>query len=328
MLKKITLAIIFLIVLLAIVMLAGPRPSFQMVDNIPVDTTYEPDEIDNIISQRESVVQFLKPDNEARIIWADQPGSLTEYSIVYLHGFSASQGEGYPLHLNVADSLNANLYLSRLPEHGLNNKDAMKNLSPRDLVESAKDAIAIGKSIGEKVILMGCSTGGTLAIFLAAGDPDIESLILISPNIEVRSSGSKMLTGPWGKELAYQLVGEHRSTRQNEAAKQYWSEQYHTNGIIAMQALLDQTMNEDVFRAIQVPVYCGYYYKDEETQDQVVSVEAMLAFRESLTIDQDDIEFDAFKKGNHVLSSVYKNENWAHVQNEILDFIENEIYKN
>ena len=44
----------------------------------------------------------LKPDNEARIVWADSSRQKTAYAIVYLHGFSASLGEGDPTDTDIA----------------------------------------------------------------------------------------------------------------------------------------------------------------------------------------------------------------------------------
>lgn len=45
--------------------------------------------------------------------------SKTKYAFVYLHGFSASEKEGHPVHRNIAKHFNANLYLARLQGHGL-----------------------------------------------------------------------------------------------------------------------------------------------------------------------------------------------------------------
>jgi len=258
-------------------------------------------------------------------VWADSSQQKTPLSIVYLHGFSASQGEGFPMHVNIADSLNANIYLPRLNGHGLENPDAMIDLTPELLVEEAKEAIAIGKTIGERVIVMGCSTGGTLGVYLAANDPSLAGLILLSPNIEIKTSSSKMMTGPWGRQLTHKLMGPRR-TPGNGEYKQYWSNTYSTNGLIALRALLDQTMNTEVFAKIKSPVYCGYYYKNEEEQDHVVSVPAMLEFKDALTVNTDDIEFEAFPEaGDHVICSVYKSDNWQNVQREVLDFIHREI---
>ena len=92
----------------------------------------------------------------------------TAYSIVYLHGFSASQAEGDPVHKNIAAMFGCNLYLSRLAEHGIDTTEPMMNLTADKNWESAKQALAIGKQLGNKVILMGTSTGGTNALQLGS----------------------------------------------------------------------------------------------------------------------------------------------------------------
>lgn len=305
----------------------GPKVHFDQVNNTPSSIKFDISEVENYISDKEARVQNLKKDNGAKIVWADSTKSKTEYSIVYLHGFTASHGEGYPMHINVAESIGANLYLPRLPEHGVQGMDVMKNLSPQMLVEASKEAIAIGKSLGEKVVVVGCSTGGTLAIYLAAGDPSLEALVLLSPNIALRSNGASLMTGPWGQQLAYQLIGEYRDMSNTQSSKEYWTYQHHTNGLIALQELIDQTMTDDIFSAIEMPVYCGYYYKNEEVQDRAVSVEAMLEFQKVIQSPSDHVEFEAFAEGDHVLGSVYKNDNWQKVQNEVLDFLDRELIK-
>ena len=307
--------------------IAGPKPHFEQVRNTPSNKTYKIKNVDASLLERESKVSHIKPDNQAQIVWSDSTHQKTEYSIVYLHGFTASQGEGYPMHISIADSLNANLYLPRLHGHGITGEDAMIDLTPTLLVEDAKDAIAIGKTLGEKLIVMGCSTGGTLGIYLAANDPEIAALILLSPNIAISDPSSKLLTGPWGKELAYQLIGAN-IVEQKGSKDKYWSNEYSTNGLIALQSLIDQTMTVDVFEKLSAPIYCGYYYKSEEEQDHVVSVPAMLSFRKSLTLSDDDIEFEAFPEaGHHVICSIYKNKNWDQVQVEVLDFLSREGIK-
>jgi pimeloyl-ACP methyl ester carboxylesterase len=108
----------------------------------------------------------LKPDNEARIVWAnDSLKQKTEYVIVYLHGFSASQEEGNPVHRRIAAQFGCNLYLSRLSEHGIDTTDALFNMTAESLWESAKEALCHRQATWPyKVILMGTSTGGTLAL--------------------------------------------------------------------------------------------------------------------------------------------------------------------
>lgn len=317
-----------ILVVLSLGFFLGPQPDFEVVDNLPSQKSFQIEELENSIANEEAVVQYLKEDNEARIVWADSSQQRTPYSLVYLHGFSASQGEGYPMHINLGDSLDANLYLPRLPEHGISGKQAMKNLTPSDLINEAKEAIAIGKVIGEKVILIGCSTGGTLAMYLAAADKDLAGLILLSPNIAVATPGAGLLTGPWGRQLGKSLLGEYREVDSSINYEPYWSKTYHLDGIIAMQGLLDMTMKEEIFENITLPTYCGYFYKDEEIQDHVVSVDAIKKLESQIGTSKDELEFEAFESGDHVLGSVYKNPSWEDVQSEVLDFIEREVIMN
>ena len=326
MLKKMLWILSGILLLLIIVFIIGPKPEFKKVDNIPSSTQYYLATIDDIIASREASVQFLKLDNEARIVWADTLRKKTKYSMVYLHGFSASQAEGDPVHRNLAKKLGANLYLPRLSGHGIDTREAMSGLTPRMLIEDAKDAIAIGKSIGEKVIVVGCSTGGTLGIYLASNDPEIEALILLSPNIAIKDPTAAMVTGPWGEELAYQIIGPYREF--GGETNPYWSDKYSTNGIIALQGLIDQTMIEEVFEKITLPVYCGYYFKDEDNQDPVVSVAAMLDFKEHISSPPPDVFFQPFANvGNHVIASKHKTDGWKEVEDGVWEYLERIIIK-
>ncbi len=89
--------------LLAIIYWLGPvpvTPSYQK--NLPAVPS-EPAQLEKYISQNEAQ-HSIKPNNEARIVWAnDSNRQKTDYAIVYLHGFSASQAEGDPVHFrNIA----------------------------------------------------------------------------------------------------------------------------------------------------------------------------------------------------------------------------------
>jgi hypothetical protein len=54
-------------------------------------------ELDDSINLSESFIPGIKEDNEARIVWFDSLKKVkTPVSIVYLHGFTASQEEGNP----------------------------------------------------------------------------------------------------------------------------------------------------------------------------------------------------------------------------------------
>jgi len=255
-------------------------------------------------SERKATV---RPDNEARIVWADSLRKVkTSYSIVYIPGFSATWAEGDPIHKQIAKHFGCNLYLDRPAEHGLDSPDAFKELTPSNYAASAERALAIGKALGENVIVMGTSAGGMLALYLAAHHPEIDALILYSPCIATANPALKLVTKPWGQQIVNQVFsGEHVvNTHYKGDRVRYWLPQYHTNGLFTLQTMLEEFMTPEQFQKVEQPVFMGYYYKDEEHQDKVVSVPAMLAMFDELGTAADKKEKVAFPKaGEHVIAS-------------------------
>lgn len=234
----------------------------------------------------EEASHHLKPDNEARIVWADSVRKKTAYVIVYLHGFSASPGEGYPTDIDIARKYGCNLYLPRLAEQGLDTPDAMINLTADEYWESAKEALAIGEQLGSKVILMGTSTGGTLALQLAAAYPDkITALVLLSPNIAINDPNAWLLNDHWGLQIA-RLVsgGKYIESKEDYGPlwRQYWYPKYRLEAAVALEELLETTMTEKTFSAVRQPVGLYYYYKDKVHQDSTVKVSAELSMFDEL----------------------------------------------
>ena len=167
MIKKLLWGLLIFLALVILVGVLGPRVKYDEVNLDPITLDLSIDEIDGYVAGKESQVEFLKEDNEARVVWADSSHQKTAYSVVYLHGFSASQGEGAPIHTLIADSIGANLFLARLRDHGLGTKEAFREVTPQDWIDDTKEALAIGRLLGEQVIVVSCSTGGTLSIALA-----------------------------------------------------------------------------------------------------------------------------------------------------------------
>ena len=311
----ISLSLLF--VLFAAIYLMGPTPTCEKVDNYPIPIPEALPANDNPIG--------LKNNNQARIIWADSVGKQSEYSIVYLHGFSASPMEADPLHQTIAEAYGCNLYLARLKEHGINNPDAFEKLSPKDLVQSAKEAVAIGKKIGKKVILMSCSTGGTLALYLSANDPDISANILFSPNIALADPNSSILTGPWGLQLGRLFMGgKYREWKpDNDSIAQYWTSKYRVEGIKALKQLLNMTMSEEIFAKVKQPVFMAYYFKNEKEQDQTVSVAAMLSMFDKLgTAPDKKIKKALPDAGVHVICSKWQSKDLKSLELSVREFME------
>lgn len=304
--KKVLIGLVGLLGLLTVIYFLGPKAEFDQVNSTMIDVNMVVEELDAYVESSERMVQGIKPDNHSRIVWADSVRK-TEYAIVYLHGFSASPMESNPVHIELAKRFGMNLYIPRLSQHGLEDVDAFLQLTPSSLMESAKEALAIGQILGKKVILMSCSTGGTLSIYLAANFPDmIHAQILYSPNIEIADPTAGLITGPWGEVMLKGIVGDYRVISENVGTpiEQYWNLRYHSQGLLALQSLLDQTMTAEVFQKVRQPFLMGYYFESEEEQDPVVSVRAMRSFFES-TSTPDDLKVDSpfSDVDNHVIAS-------------------------
>lgn len=298
----------FTILVLIIVYFMGPRPSRPVyskeLPSVPVGSAA----LEDYVARREAKHK-LKPDNEARIIWYnDTLKQKTEYAVVYLHGFSASQEEGDPVHYQFAQKFGCNLYLSRLDAHGIDTSAPLASFTAEGIWKSAKEAFAIGKQLGNKVILMSTSTGGTLALKLAAEHPEIAGLILLSPNIAINDPSAWMLNNPWGLQIAHLMLGKYHNVPDTTAVyAQYWNNRYVTKSLVQLEELLETTMKESVFNKVTQPVLLLYYYKDETNQDKVVKVSAMKRmFRQLGTVDSLKREVAVPNAGDHVIGSYIK----------------------
>src|SRR5688572_10958050 len=100
--RKILWVLVVMIAILAIAYVLGPAPETPVYSTIVPTVPSDVYQLETYVRNRESRHK-TKPDNEARIIWYnDSAKKKTPYSLVYLHGFSASQAEGEPVHRNVA----------------------------------------------------------------------------------------------------------------------------------------------------------------------------------------------------------------------------------
>ena len=317
----------FLVVILGssvIIFLAGPRAPEPLLDVVaPINALSMADF--EVIQKVEKQNQLVKPGNEALTFWIDTPGVKTEYALVYLHGFSASRGEGDPIHLEFARRYGMNAYLARLDQHGLSDQDAMLDLTPESLLHSAKEAIAIGKLMGDKVVVMSCSTGSTLALYLAAKNPEwIDALICYSPNIDTYDQATHLVDGPWGLQIL-RLVekGKYHHWEANEDVQKYWSTTYRNEAIIDLRQLLDVTMTEETFGEVLQPVLVLYYYKSESEQDKTVSIPAMKDMFEHLgTPPNRKRMLPVPNAGHHVLASRYQSQDLETVRKYTFEFAE------
>lgn len=201
----------------------------------------------------ESAYDDITPGTGKRVIW--QPGfreRRTPYSVLYVHGFSASSEEIRPVPDRVADGLGANLVFTRLAGHGRGG-DAMTEPVVNDWMQDIAEGLAAARAVGDRVVVMATSTGGTL-VSAAALDPDLSqdvaALVLISPNYGINDPAEVALTLPAARYWLPLAVGaDYSFDPVNEAHGRYWTTAYPTVALLPMAALVKTVAALDASRA-------------------------------------------------------------------------------
>lgn len=255
----------FLFLTIAAIWAFAPRETVN--PGISFDASALPADLDAWLATREAVFSDIKPGAQKRIVWAGTPGVKTPLAVIYLHGFSATSEEIRPLPDNVAAGLGANLYFTRLAGHGRSG-EALAGATAEDWITDLDEALAIGRRIGDRVILIGTSTGGTLAA-LAAADPArseaLAGVVLISPNFALAPTASVLLDLPLARYWGPVIAGPERSfTPENEEHGKWWTTRYPTAALFPMATLTRYVRALD-FGQATVPAL--FIYAD---QDQVV----------------------------------------------------------
>ncbi|WPR77172.1 alpha/beta hydrolase [Algoriphagus sp. NG3] len=328
MLRKILLGIFATAMVLVIVYMLGPRVEKREITiefpNVPTRLN----ELKNYVNQREDTVVGLKTGNEAYIVWADSLNKhKTPYSIVYIHGFGASPMEGDPVHRFLAAHFGANLFVTRLPEHGIKRDNGMAYMSSQTLANAAGEAYQIGKSLGDEVIVVGTSMGGALTLLLASQQPDIKAVVVYSPAIRDYEERLSQLFSPWMKQIMNRTAMKKLAHQKREGDKAlYWSEDYNINGYLSLAEIMYGNMNEATFKKINQPLFLAYYYKDNLSQDMVVSVPKMKEMYEQISTPSNLKMEKAFpNSGDHVIGSSITSGDWEGVLFSTIEFLENVV---
>ena len=272
------IALISILALIVIYML-GPTPGTPEYTTVLPAVPENLAELALMVAKAESRPD-IKPENNARIEWAnDTIRKKTAYALLYLPGYTATRMEGSPTYGNFAKRYGMNVYAARLATHGLDTVDEMINYTPERIWESAVRALAIAQQLGNKVLIMSTSTGGTLPIKLAAEFPEnVAGIINLSPNIRVLNPEAVLLTKPWGLQIAKLVLGGDFRVleRKDTIYEKYWYLKYRVESAVGMENLVETTMNAETFSRVTCPSLTLYYYKDEDHKDDVVNVDRIL----------------------------------------------------
>ncbi len=224
-------------------------------------------DLDAYLAREEARFHDITPGTEKRIVWAGAKGAKTPFAVVYLHGYSATSEEIRPVPDEVARALGANLFFTRFTGHGRPGA-ALATATTGDWLNDTAEALAIGKRIGERVIVISTSTGGTLAA-LAADDPrlapEIDGIVFISPNFGLHNPLAFLLNWPFVRIWGPWVGGATQSfTPVNEANARYWTTRYPTVATVPLAALVRAAAGRD-YAQVKIPALFLF-----SPQDQVV----------------------------------------------------------
>lgn len=286
---------LLLLVVLGAAFFLGPRPDTRQ--SMAFDASRLGDDLDAYLASSEAAFSDIREGLHKEILWADPTAKTrTPVSIVYLHGYSASRVEIDPVPQTVAKALGANLYYTRLGGHGRSGK-AMAEATLSGWLDDTAEALEIGRRLGDKVLVLSVSTGGTLATWAANNpelSPKMDAMVLISPNYAVHGAPIWLLNMPWAETLLPLVLGSQRSWEPRNAGQAHgWTTSYPSKAVFPMGALL-KVVSEIDPADIKVPALFIY-----STQDAVVDAERTVQVAKDWGAPAKSVEIENSDDKNH-----------------------------
>jgi len=260
MLKKIALILLGLIIVSIVIFFLGPRvKAVQTIQALDL-----PKDLDKYLKTSETKFKDITDGAEKRIFWHHKDKRQTEWSLVYIHGFSATRQESSPVSEQLAKELGANLFCTRLAGHGRPSEFLGKSTANQWL-NDMNEAYEIGRRIGKKVIVFGLSTGATLALWMAANKKpkNLAAVLTLAPNFAPANKSARILLMPWGLQIASLIAGkEHQWKAANARQEKYWTTRYPIQAVGQMMALVDLLKKTDLSQ-LTTPTLVMYHNKDK-----------------------------------------------------------------
>jgi alpha-beta hydrolase superfamily lysophospholipase len=220
--------------------------------------------IDAYLATQEAAFDDITEGVQKQVIWASDPSVKTPWSVLYVHGFSATAQEIRPVPDDVATALGANLIYTRLQGHGRSG-DAMAEATVPGWMADMAEGLAIARATGDRVLIISTSTGGTLAAAAAVDDAlmqDVAGIVMISPNFGVQNPAGPLLTWPAARHWLPLLAGREREfTPENDGHGRYWTTKYPSVAALPMGALI-KAVDELDLAAAQTPAL--FIFSDED----------------------------------------------------------------
>jgi len=327
------------VILLIILVLFGPRAKIELFWKPSTSRVQTQKPLDDLasadlkklqleIAAQESLIVGLIDGAEKHISFSSESRpKRTPYCVLYVHGYSACRQEITPVPENIAKALHANYYGARLTGHGLDG-EALSQATPSDWIHDVTEAWHVAEQLGEKVILISTSTGGTLSAWLAQ-QPSVTSklaaMIMVSPNFQPKHWAMPMFLWPWSKYWMHLLAGrEHGWEPANEGGEKYWTYRYPTSVLHDMAALV-RAVRKSPVEHIETPTL--FLYSDHDlvvnaryTDDVARRWGAPIKHRIAVPAKKDD--------NNHVVTGDIVNpDTTEQFTSDILNFLKSYVIK-
>jgi pimeloyl-ACP methyl ester carboxylesterase len=227
-------------------------------------------------------------------------------AILYIHGFGAARQEGEAVVDTVGEAVAANVVYMRLPGHG-GGKDAQARVTATEYLDAVDEGVAHMPLVGRKVVVVGSSTGGLLATWVAARRPqNVQALVLANPLFGFRSrlaflGGTKagqavisLVEGP-ERDASFRTDPEQRKV---PGYDDHWITHQRWEAFFTLHEVVRRCGGDETLARVQAPALLLWSPRDE-----VVDLAAMhRAFSRLGSARKQEVEI---ADGNHILLSQY-----------------------
>lgn len=275
-------------------LLFGPRAELGEPATLPA-LPESPAGLDQWLSANEASVSGIRPGDQAQLTWAGKPGQTTPLALVYLHGYSASPVEIEPVMSQLAAQLGANLYRPRLAGHGLE-PGGLEQATAAQWIAESEQAIEVGRMLGHRVVVVGASTGGTLAAICANQGSPADALILVNPNFGPQAKSAELLLLPWGSALLPRLIPSRSWEPSSPEQGAHWTTSYALSSLVQMMLVVKESRLQD-YGTLDLPVLVM-----RSDADDVVDQPAIEAFVSALPNGQRIVVEHTEGEDGHVLA--------------------------
>ena len=173
--------ITLIVVVILILIIVGTRP-FKLRTDISANPVGSyPEALDRIelIRLYETKQADLNPICGTKLL---THGEWVSNVIVFLHGFTSCPDQFAQLGYEYYEQ-GYNVYIPRVPRHGIKDQlgNPLKGLNAEEMAEFASGSVDIAQGLGERVIVVGLSGGGSMTTWLSQYRADVDLAVPIAP---------------------------------------------------------------------------------------------------------------------------------------------------